>query len=303
MNALSDWSVRNRTGAAFGALLVLLLIVGTCSYLQMGRLQSNVRDMGENWLSSVRELSQMEYYLARARGALLGEVLEATSPAELDDGVKRMGNYFAKYDDARQHYSKMMVTSPEERKLFDAVQPFVEAYRAEGERVIGLMRQNNRAAAVEAAIMARDKFAPLIAAQEKVIEYNNQGSALAMEHAGDTFANAKLILGISIAIALAIGFLSYGMVIKTVCSPILLLRGVMGRLADNDFSAEVPGCGRRDEIGGMARAVEVFKRNGIERRPCRNAKWPRSPSARSGPSGAMPPQLPSTATWRESWRR
>jgi len=266
MNALSDWSVRNRTGAAFGALLVLLLIVGICSYLQMGRLQSNVRDMGENWLPSVRELSQMEYFLARARGALLGEVLEATSPTELDDGIKRMGNYYSKYDDVRQHYSKMMVSSPEERKLFEAVQPAEEAYRAEVERVIALMRQNNRAAAAETAIMARDKFAAMIAAQEKVIEYNNQGSALAMQHAGDTFTNAKLVLGIAIAVAVAIGFLSYGMVIKTVCSPILLLRGVMGRLADNDFSADVPGCGRRDEIGGMARAVEVFKRNGIERK-------------------------------------
>ena len=266
MDALSDWSVRNRTGAAFGALLTLLLIVGICSYLQMGRLQSNVRDMGENWLPSVRELSQMEYYLARARGALLGEVLEATNPAELDDGVKRMGNYLGKYDDAHQHYSKMMIASPEERKLFDAVQPFEEAYRAETEKVIALMRQNNRAAAVETAIKARDKFAVMIEAQEKVIAYDNQGSAMAMEHAQSTFTNAKLILGIAIAIALAIGFMSYGMVIKTVCSPIQLLSRVMGRLADNDLTTEVPGCKRRDEIGGMARAVEVFKRNGIERR-------------------------------------
>ena len=46
MNVLSDWSVRNRTGAAFGVLLLLLMILGVCSYLQMGRLQANVRDMG-----------------------------------------------------------------------------------------------------------------------------------------------------------------------------------------------------------------------------------------------------------------
>ena len=265
MNALSDWSVRNRTGAAFGALLALLLIVGICSYLQMGRLQSNVRDMGENWLPSVRELSQMEYYLARGRGALLGEILEATNPAELDEGVRRMGNYLGKYDDARQHYAKMMITSAEERRLFEAVEPLQEAYRAETEKVISLMRQGNRAAAADTAIKARDKFAVMIEAEEKVIAFNNQGSAEAMQHAQATFSSAKLLLGGAILIALAIGFMSYGMVIKTVCSPIQLLSRVMGRLADNDLTTEVPGCTRKDEIGGMARAVEVFKRNGIER--------------------------------------
>ena len=266
MDTLSDWSVRNRTGAAFGALLLLLIVLGACSYLQMGRLQSNVRDMGENWMPSIRELSQMEYFMARARGALLGEVLEAKTPAELEDGAKRMNNYLVKYDDAHKHYAEAMLSSPEERRLFEIVTPLEEAYRADGEKTVAFMRQGNRAAAADTAIMARDKFAVMIEAQEKVIEFNRQGSMMAMDHADATFTNAKLVVGIAVAIALAIGLASYWMVIKTICSPIHLLSMIMGRLADNDLTADVPGCVRRDEIGGMARAVEVFKRNGIERK-------------------------------------
>jgi len=266
MNVLSDWSVRNRTGAAFGTLLLLLMILGLCSYLQMGRLQANVRDMGENWLPSVRALSQMEYFLARGRGALLGEVLQAKTPADLDEGAKRLGAYFDKYDAARRHYAAEMVSSPEERKLFDAAQPFVADYQAEGDKVIALMRQNNAAAAADTAIRARDKFATMIEAQDKIIDYNNQGSVAAMQAAQATFTNAKIIVGIAIAAALAVGVLSYLMVVSTVCKPILTLRDRMGRLAGDDLSVEIPSCGRKDEIGAMARAVEVFKRNGIERR-------------------------------------
>jgi methyl-accepting chemotaxis protein len=48
-------------------------------------------------------------------------------------------------------------------------------------------------------------------------------------------------------------------------SPIKLLQSVMGRLARNDLSATVPGLERRDEIGGMANAVQVFKDNGLEK--------------------------------------
>ncbi len=45
--------------------------------------------------------------------------------------------------------------------------------------------------------------------------------------------------------------------------PILRLTGAMKRVADGDFEAEVPYSGRKDEIGDMAAAVEVFKQNGL----------------------------------------
>jgi methyl-accepting chemotaxis protein len=52
--------------------------------------------------------------------------------------------------------------------------------------------------------------------------------------------------------------------IKGMSQPIARLKAVMEILARNDFSAEVAGKERRDEIGEMARSVEVFKSNGLE---------------------------------------
>jgi methyl-accepting chemotaxis protein len=45
--------------------------------------------------------------------------------------------------------------------------------------------------------------------------------------------------------------------------PILQLTSSMKQLADGDYNAAIPA-GRTDEIGDMAAAVEVFKRNGLE---------------------------------------
>jgi len=45
--------------------------------------------------------------------------------------------------------------------------------------------------------------------------------------------------------------------------PMALMTDAMGRLAANDTSVEIPGLGRKDEIGAMAAAVEVFKTNAI----------------------------------------
>ncbi|MDH8239047.1 hypothetical protein QIG13_27885, partial [Klebsiella pneumoniae] len=40
---------------------------------------------------------------------------------------------------------------------------------------------------------------------------------------------------------------------------------VVTRLAKQDYAAEVPNTQRQDEIGDMARAVQIFKQNGIDR--------------------------------------
>lgn len=52
---------------------------------------------------------------------------------------------------------------------------------------------------------------------------------------------------------------------RRVVTPLTQLSAVVTRLAAHDYAAEVPNTERQDEIGDMARAVQVFKQNGIER--------------------------------------
>ena len=51
--------------------------------------------------------------------------------------------------------------------------------------------------------------------------------------------------------------------IKGMSQPINRLKIVMEAFANNDLKAEVPGKERRDELGDMARTVEIFKINGL----------------------------------------
>jgi methyl-accepting chemotaxis protein len=50
-----------------------------------------------------------------------------------------------------------------------------------------------------------------------------------------------------------------------ITSPVKGLEGVMGRLSSGDLKTKITGIERKDEIGGMARAVQVFKEAGIEK--------------------------------------
>jgi methyl-accepting chemotaxis protein len=50
-----------------------------------------------------------------------------------------------------------------------------------------------------------------------------------------------------------------------VTAPVRRLQTVMGRLSGGDLQAKVDGAERKDEIGGMARAVQLFKDAGLEK--------------------------------------
>ncbi|WP_341705212.1 methyl-accepting chemotaxis protein [Ferrovibrio sp.] len=70
-----------------------------------------------------------------------------------------------------------------------------------------------------------------------------------------------VIAAICLVAAVVIGWLYIG---RRVIDPIVGTTGTMGRLANKDWEAEVVGLKRTDEIGDMARAVQVFKEQGQE---------------------------------------
>jgi len=95
-------------------------------------------------------------------------------------------------------------------------------------------------------------------ALEQALETAN-GAAQNAASAERTFAKGLLVGGgalafvLGVAVALLIG--------RSISRPINDITEAMKRLADNDLAVDVPGRNRRDEIGHMAAAVEVFKDN------------------------------------------
>lgn len=65
-------------------------------------------------------------------------------------------------------------------------------------------------------------------------------------------------------LAIAIFFLGY-LLASDISNPIVAMTRMMSRLARNDLSINISVSERKDEVGKMAEAMEVFKRNAIER--------------------------------------
>ena len=64
--------------------------------------------------------------------------------------------------------------------------------------------------------------------------------------------------------ALLLGILLSFFIGRSIADPLRSMAGVMTRIAERDYEVEVAGLGRKDEIGAMAQAVQVFKENGLQ---------------------------------------
>ena len=79
-------------------------------------------------------------------------------------------------------------------------------------------------------------------------------------------ANRSLFFHSSLlALGFLVGFAGFQVVQHRVTRPISAITQVMRRLAVGEVAVEVPDMMRKDEIGQMANAVQVFKENALER--------------------------------------
>ncbi|WP_193334391.1 methyl-accepting chemotaxis protein [Devosia beringensis] len=77
------------------------------------------------------------------------------------------------------------------------------------------------------------------------------------------YQTLTLLLIVGAATLLVLGGLGYWLS-RLMMAPVPRLAETMRRVADGDYSAEVPYIGRGNEAGEMARAVEVFRQNGLK---------------------------------------
>ena len=85
---------------------------------------------------------------------------------------------------------------------------------------------------------------------------------------------------IILAVGLVVGGVIAVVTARSITRPLVAMTGAMGRLAENDLTVEVPARDRRDEIGRMAAAVDVFKQNALKVRDLNAAEATRTEAAR-----------------------
>ncbi len=97
-----------------------------------------------------------------------------------------------------------------------------------------------------------------------IVEDQKQAMATDAQNIISDF-NTVSALSIEIALAaLAIGVLLAWLVTRSISVPVKDMTATMTKVAGGDLQVQVPALDNRDEIGEMARAVQIFKENALE---------------------------------------
>ncbi len=100
----------------------------------------------------------------------------------------------------------------------------------------------------------RDGDGGLVAAERRAL-------AAEAEDASERAEGLILLLTVMAGMVILVSLVTVAFLSRSIVTPVTRMTAAMRGLAAGDLEVRVPGLGRRDEIGAMAAALEVFKRN------------------------------------------
>jgi methyl-accepting chemotaxis protein len=196
--------------------------------------------------------------------AYLEATLALQDPSSLAARRDRLVQLKKDYDDRREFWSKSDLDATIKTRL-------VEKSHADVARFWNLVEQSFLPALAKGGTAAAAKsYADITAAytahraviDEIVKQTNEDNAATEAEATGRVKFFSWLLWSISGFVLLVVGA-GIGGVARGVIRPIVGMTGVMERLAGGELESVIPSLGRRDEVGAMASAVQVFKENAL----------------------------------------
>jgi methyl-accepting chemotaxis protein len=146
------------------------------------------------------------------------------------------------------------------RTDFEDAQKLAKDYQAAYKRAEALAR--------ELEVLTNEKMkheAEEIATDVKsIVEAGTAEEHRVKETTDATIDSTELLILILSLAGVSVGLGLAWVIGLAIARPIIGMTAAMARLANRDWTAEVPALGQTDEIGQMAEAVQVFKDNGIE---------------------------------------
>jgi methyl-accepting chemotaxis protein len=258
---LAKYSIRAKIITVVAFLLLAMTGMGLLAVQSMHSINANTVDITTNWLPSVRILGELRAgvitYRNVIREHMLGETAQEKAETEkvLQGVVEANGKI-------RQAYEPM-ITSPQERALYNDWIGNWEKYKKGTEQVMALSRKDPGHFPHEAHELNTKTVNKIgLDADEilkKDIDVNNTGADKAAAEAAANYSSAFWMMATILIAAIVLGILVSVYLIRDVSSGISSIVKPMQALGQGDLSVEIPHRGEKTEIGLMADALQVFK--------------------------------------------
>jgi len=244
------------TAAGLGA--VIATSVYGLAQLRIGGPLYNQIKLGNDFIADI--LPPPEYVIE----AYLEATLVLHDPAELAVHRDRIAQLEKEYDERREFWVKSDLDPTLKTKLAEKSDSEVRRFwSAIHDGLLPALVKGDSAAAAKAYAEITARYAAHRVIIDDIVKQTNDQNAATEVAAADRVSTLTLLLwGVSGMVFLLIGAGIFGVAFGVI-RPMAEMTNVMKGLAGGDLDVSVPALSRGDEVGAMARAVQVFRENAL----------------------------------------
>ena len=262
MHLFNNLRIRNKTIVSFAVILVLACGLGLYAIMRLQFLGTQVTNIEQN-IEAFVPLASINGDAMRLH-ALVGEMILADPGAVpaialQEDAIR--GNYASNWS----RYAPTMDPGDENADGTQFNTAFIRL-STDASQVEKDLSANNAAEAKS--VLTTDMEAAFQAfhgGMESDLTYQVKQAQERGDAAVVARSSGERGIFLALAFMLAIIVVVIWLMVAAIATPVASMTEVMRRLAARDTDVAIPGIGRRDEVGGMAAAVHVFKDSAIER--------------------------------------
>jgi methyl-accepting chemotaxis protein len=254
--------------SSLGIVMVVAMLLTTWLTTQMVAESSNLE---RQQLSISRDLVDAK---ASVRGMQIG-VRDLRLAKSTDDAEKAKSDIEDRYHSTIKYLdvASSRMSAQINRDRVQVVKNFAEDYFAKTDDLAKVIEAKLSQSASDTTLDAREEElrSKLLEIAQNTTKTLDEGvdvaKARASQASDDMSATQSLAQMLNLGVGLLVVITLVASAIfgaRAVARPIGKLTGSMSTLASGNFGVDVPFSDRRDEIGSMARAVEVFKQNGLK---------------------------------------
>ena len=263
MNRFNDISIRAKVIGAFALVLIVTVLLGGFSIQRLGSVNEGAVTISDNYLVASNALGSFAQKTMRFR-QLQGAHILATTADKKAKEERTMSLVLDQIHASLTQYAPT-IDPGEEQHLADQMMSGWNDYLKLNDNFIQISRSGDIQTSTEFYTGdLRTKFNGFMDKLNALLDCQLRSGRIERASIGETYATAwNWIVGALVLAALMCLVCGY-FLIAVVSAPIRRMTDAMGSLAKHDLSTAIEGLGRKDEIGQMASAVQVFKDSMIE---------------------------------------
>lgn len=261
---MANMTISSKLAVAVAAIVMVILVVGGVTHRKVA-----VIEKSNSWTAHTYEvLSGIQNIMAAivdqetgVRGYLVSGDDRFLEPYRAGRGA---------YEAAFANVKFLTLDNRPQQERLDRLSVLASRWdEVVAQREISLMSQvstQEQARRMEASGVGKQSIDDIRAliSEISMVERNLLATRVADQQRAIRMANLTLVIGATASLVFAV---IAGYLLKLgVARQITNMTSVMQRLARGETTVDVPGVGRRDEIGKMAETIVVFKKNSIDKK-------------------------------------